>query len=690
MLLLLLTAFAILALIYARATPPLEASDELWHFGLVMQLATTGDLPVQDADVTTAWRQEGSQPPLYYALVSAGVRLTGVPTDFDAARQPNPHAQAGVPLAVGNKNLVLHPTPPETARAVLIGRLISIALSLITVAAVYASARVIAPSWVALLAGAITAFNPMFLFISASINNDTLVIALNSLIIWLVLVTLRDGFSTRRSLLIALLVALASLSKLSGLVLVPVIALMGLMVARRQRDLRGLMILGGAMGIAWSGIAGWWYLRNLQLYGELFGTTMMAAVAGMRTDALTIQTLLSEFEGFRIAYWGWFGGVNILTFPAFYPIMDAITLIAVSGAAIYGLRQRHQRPALLLLGLTLVIGAGGVIAWTVQTYASQGRLLFPLIAAISPLLALGLATLLRRASFAIALLMGVVAFAIPFSTLAPAYRAPAPLTALPASAQPVYARFGDVELIGYETPDRRYLPGDSIPITVYWKVLQPSERDLSLWLHGLTDKVVGRVDSYPGGGTLRTSLWMPGIYADTYAIPTDANATGRDRLRVQVGWWDYPSGRLIPPTDANGSQLDSVMLDAGAFGRATTTLKLDHMVTVEGVSFGGVIALRGYTLEGDQLALLWEATGTPSADDTVFVQVLDAAGEVFSQSDAPPDLPTHYWQVGEHTITRHTITYSGGDQRLIIGWYAPDGVRLTTDRSDDAYVLIGG
>ena len=66
-----LAAFVALCLIYAWATQVFEASDELWHFGLVDYIADTGELPVQNPDIETAWEQEGSQPPLYYLISAA-------------------------------------------------------------------------------------------------------------------------------------------------------------------------------------------------------------------------------------------------------------------------------------------------------------------------------------------------------------------------------------------------------------------------------------------------------------------------------------------------------------------------------------------------------------------------------------------------------------------------------------------
>ena len=78
----------------------------------------------------------------------------------------------------------------------------------------------VAPGWqgVWLLAGALTAFNPQFIFIRASVSNDNLINMLAALMAWQMLVMLRDGFERRRSLVLALLIALAALTKLSGLV----------------------------------------------------------------------------------------------------------------------------------------------------------------------------------------------------------------------------------------------------------------------------------------------------------------------------------------------------------------------------------------------------------------------------------------------------------------------------------------
>src|SRR5690606_5025404 len=155
-------------------------------------------------------------------------------------------------------------------------------------------------------------------------------------------------------------------------------------------------------------------------------------------------------------------------------------------------------------------------------------------------------------------------------------------------------------------------------------------------------------------------------------------------------WWHFASGEVIAPEDENGTPLESVMLDAGGFAGPAPEPEVQTLV--EPVRFGGVIDLTGYTLDENQLTLAWRAAGTPQADYTVFVQVLDAGNRIVGQGDAPPDLPTRYWRSGDDVTTEHTITYQpaleAGEYRLMIGWYRPDDFsRLETASPDNAYEL---
>ncbi|MBN8620343.1 MAG: hypothetical protein J0L63_15645, partial [Anaerolineae bacterium] len=101
-----LLAYLALAVIYSIVTPLFEASDELWHYPMVKYLADNNfQLPPQDPANPAPWRQEGSQPPLYYMMAAA---LTGWidTSDMDAVRRVNPHADIGIVRPDGNLNMM--------------------------------------------------------------------------------------------------------------------------------------------------------------------------------------------------------------------------------------------------------------------------------------------------------------------------------------------------------------------------------------------------------------------------------------------------------------------------------------------------------------------------------------------------------------------------------------------------------
>ncbi len=567
--------FLLIGLVYLYAAPNFEASDSPQHIGVIKWIAERGELPAQSPDHAQLFGQEASQPPLYYLLMAAvwGAFETA---DFDQRYLPSPFTAIGVPARWGNRNLLIYKQvyPPDlsgSSLALYAIRFLSLGMGAATVAAVYQAARTAVPNQpgVALLAAAQTAFNPQFLFISASVSNDALINLLAALLSWRMLLLLRDGFNTRRSLLLALLIALAALTKLSGLTVAAVVGLAALWTLLRRRDFRGFALLAGATLALTLLIAGPWYLRNLSLYGELLGTATMLDHFGRRAIS-PWRLIVEEFEGLRVSYWAVFGAFNIRAHAAFYHIMDLLSLLGAGGLLIFLARNRRDSKlltALAFLALLLIVGALMLFWWSLQTWASTGRLLFPYITSISMLLALGLRAW-RIPPLLIALPLLAFSLAAPFAYIMPNYDHPPPVEQLPESARAADVQWGDLRLTGYELPPTNvWRAGERIPVSFYWRAEEQSPLAYALVLSLLDadGEPLHSFETWPGWGTF-PHPWMRHHvdYRDDYILEIPAGAASTPELALEIRWYVFPDGPALEAMQAPGERLEALRLPLGS------------------------------------------------------------------------------------------------------------------------------
>ncbi|MCL4255111.1 MAG: glycosyltransferase family 39 protein, partial [Anaerolineae bacterium] len=689
-----------LGILYLFATPVLEAPDEIYHVAMINYVANTGGLPVQQVGLETDYKQEGSQPPLYYLITGFLTRWIDR-SDYDTLRYFNPHANIGQAELMGNKNRIIH-VDTSAQNMVYLARFFSLLCGAITVFAVYQSARQFAPNIkkLPLFATGLVIFNPQFLFMSTVANNDILVVMFNTVSLWLILLTIREGFDTRRSLILSVCIALGTISKLSGLVMVIIGAVTGLYVAFKRRDLRGLVILGVSMAGIWALLGGWWYLRNITLYDELFGTNMMLTLFGGRyftSFGEWSQTLLGEFGGIRWSYWAVFGWFNIITWKWIYTVIDLVSLVALVGffPFLWSIRRdKSLRESVAIAGLMLTIGTISFISWTTQTTGSQGRLLFPFIAPASIFLALGLMQVKIRPLY---VLMPLIIFAVtqPLFIIAPSYAKPPIIESLPQNAVYSDVRFGDIQLVGYQLDTRRYQVGETIPITLYWRSLAPMDVDYTLAITAVLPDLspIASINSFPGWGSISTTTWAQNqIYADTYQVRLVDDITATGDIRLLIRWWDYPDGDYLSPTTMDNILIGDMFIFAGGIHTAPTPALAD-MITIDDVIFGDTFRLVGYTLSDNRLSLLWEVVNPADDAYTVFAFALadgDNGREVMAQGDNIPPMSTQFYRVGEQFLTEHNLiaveNADAGTYPIYIGWYK-DNRRLSVDAPDNMIQL---
>ena len=730
-LIVILVGFFLLATIYSLATPLFEASDEVWHYPLIEHLADNGlRLPVQDPANPGLWRQEGGQPPLYYFI--GAVATFWIDTDdVETVRRINPHADIGVIVPDGNANIIVHHDEREsfpwsgTVLAVHIVRLLSVLMATGTVFLTYLLGRELFPKTpiIALSAAVFTAFNPMFLFISGVVNNDNLSNLLGALLLVLVvrLVKRTEAPGWQTYALLGVAAGAGMLAKYQIGFMLLLIALALLVLALRLRDWRPLVVGGAISGGLTILIAGWWYWRNYDLYGDATGINVFLDIVGRRAVPADLHQLWTEREAFMMAFWGFFGGVNVSMSDLVYTLFNAIAGLAILGL-LWGMVQRFtkRKPSeppdqIPGLGLARLVAAiwplvvfVSLLSWTRQTWASQGRLLFAALGAINVWIAVGLANWSRstqRFNLGITALAFVgIAIMAPFTAIRPAYQLDRNATwgddAHETSGTPRAVCFSEgadgpeVLCMAARPVEGSVLPGEYVLFAPTMTVKNSMASDYSLFVHLVNPDglIEAQRDVYPGMGLLATSDLEAGeSWNNLIAVHIPEGIYTPQELDVYLGLYDRASGeRLIP----SGQDVDAENQRA-YLGRVRLETPAGDVPNPVDVNFGGLLRLRGYEVSARALApgdtttltLYWEPLETLE-DYVISVQIInpDTLTKA-TQEDRPPDPATSMWQTDEPITTTHTLPVfeeaGPGRYRVMVRLYPVDDaanpVRIRSD-----------
>jgi 4-amino-4-deoxy-L-arabinose transferase-like glycosyltransferase len=729
-----LAAYVVLATLYSVVTPIFEASDELWHYPMVKYLADHGlGLPPQEPANPGPWRQEGSQPPLYYMM--AAILTAGIDTsDMEYVRRINPHADIGIIRPDGNANMMVHRQPAEafpwqgTTLAVHLIRFFSIALGLGTVLVTYQLAREIFLDWplIALGAAALNAFLPMFLFISGSVNNDNLSNVLGNLLTLLIVRLVKTPDASSEAMqprskwlpyaLIGVVTGAGLLAKLNIGFLIPLVGIALLVVSIRQRDWRPVVIGGATSGALTILIAGWWYLRNAQLYGDPTGLNMFLNMVGRRAVYANLPQLWSERHSFTQAYWGFFGGMNVALPEWVYLIFNVIGgvgLIGAVGFIGYWLIQKVDKASLVPTNVGFqwlpaivtiiwpIITFVSYLRWTAETQASQGRLVFGSLSAISLWMAVGLVWWLPTRLQGVVMTgaagyFAVVAALTPFLVIAPVYTPPTLIAGDTENSTLFWEQErGVVGFLDARIVTPTVQPEDYAMVEMDWQTLHATARDWSLFAHLVTADgvIIAQRDVYPGQGKIALSEFSenqisnePRAWRNQTAIWIPATASAPTTLNVEVGWYDLQTGERLMLS--NGEETLTIGQVELLPRNDIENLDVPNPIRV---NFDNQIELVGYELsdlspaasDTIELTLYWRATKPITQDYKIFANILDSQSLTkYAASDGMPvnwNAPTSTWTPGKIITDMHTLNVDPntppGIYETEIGWYlqAEDG-----------------
>lgn len=354
--------FIILAAVFLRVAivfiiPAWQSPDEYPHYWVTEQISLTGILPVSEPVFP---EYESYQPPLYYVATAGIMKLLSL--------EETPFSET--------------PLPPSVTLIVL--RLFSVLLSVVALWLCWCLIRKIPglDDSDQLYGFAFLAILPTFAGIGATVNNDILVIILS--VAALCLVTGND-IKSSRAFWGGILAGLAVLSKLSGLIILPVA--LYLLVNRYQTRtvsrvrLTSIFFLGLLPGLVLL------LIRNLTMYDSVLAVNPGLAVQ----PEATIRALATSARNLSWSFWLAFGRVyQIHPGPVVY-IFTALPLFLLS---IYGwFGKRRDNHLLVLLIIAIIPGIIASIAYTVsypyEFMTSWGKNLYPVLPFIASFLVYG-------------------------------------------------------------------------------------------------------------------------------------------------------------------------------------------------------------------------------------------------------------------------------------------------------------
>lgn len=675
---LIVMGYLLLAFAYSTAVPLAETPDESEHFNYLQQIALTHTLPVMQPIYEENVTIEAHQPPLLYLV---GAALTSF-IKMDAADNLQENICFSFePDDNGRQQAYFHGPeewPPQRGvyQVFQLMRWLSVLMGAVTVWLAYMIGRQVFGSdgRFAVIAAALLAFNPQWIFITASLNNDVPSTLLGAAIIYVSILAAQNP-RHRLFIVLGVFLGLGFLTKFALLAFWP-LAFLAAFVPTLNKNLRNTKyeirtnlksLISNLLILTILPIlmAGWWYWRNYRLYGDpLMWQVTLAAKGSViaRTTPFTLadlgEFLITHFQ----SYWLWFGWLNVKGPVWLYWLFLGVVLTAVVGFILL-LAKRHVlvnwlAAAFCGLGVLLVYASLLQYIQTINWTGYQGRLAFSAAAPIAVLLALGL-TSVNQKWLGTAVAGGfflVSALAIPLIIL-PAY--PRPQIYQPsADLTRTCIRFeGGLQVEAIAAPEV-IRPGEMLPVTIYGWGLETSKRPqpLLLELIGWENEKLGQAEMVLD--------WQAGeLISGTVQLPVAASLPTRGILQLSMGDQSATSatGRVLPLPLA----LETLKI-------APQRPYLPDPAFHTNVQFGESLLLVGFDVAeaAAEVTLYWQALAPMAEDFTTFVHVLAEDGQLLAQDDSQPGhgrYPTSLWAPGE--IVAETKSLPTLDGRMVVGVY---------------------
>jgi hypothetical protein len=246
-----------------------------------------------------------------------------------------------------------------------------------------------------------------------------------------------------------------------------------------------------------------------------------------------------------------------------------------------------------------------------------------------------------------------------------------------------YFDIADWSLSSPGANDRVVAPGESMELTIRWRIVQPPDADYHLFCHLGEETLVAQWDErpiwsdYPNDGSPERREVVDG-----YKLEVGVDAPP-GRYPLWVGMYDWVTKDRLPVMDAQGHYVGTAaLLTHVRVGRAE--FEVPPVSQPQEAVLGDGVRLLGYDLPSEEiqaggvvdLTLYWQCVEEMDTSYTVFVHVLDSEGTMVGQWDSMPqagNLPTAVWVPGEVIADAYEVPVvpeaDPGSYTLVVGMY---------------------
>ncbi len=405
---------AVMMLAWSFAVPVFEAPDEGAHWKVARFLHDRWRWPYYDSSMV-----EANQSPLYHILIAPF-----------AAASPVPPTEV---MVTSNGGVV----PIRPPRFYLVERedlfrywpirfcrFATIILSLATVVFTFlCGLEMTQRVSTGVLAASAVAFLPQFSFRGMNISNDGMVAATGALATYLIIRGARRDFGRGDAVRANLAIAAATYSKISALAFYPVYLLAALLTRGtwiNRLSTACLLVLAIALLVPWM-------TCNYALYGDVLATKQMYVAVPELIDPkpITSPYFTDVFPPVLArSFVGVFGGMNLYMPEWVYKLYGGVAAISCVGLVVGLIRNRIRSRLVLLLSVIPLVCLAMTIHLNLTFTQPQGRYLFPGLASMAVLAAIGMQNLPKWNHLATAALIGIVASVnvfVLFQVIIPAY-----------------------------------------------------------------------------------------------------------------------------------------------------------------------------------------------------------------------------------------------------------------------------